>query len=213
MSDSDALHAARAGHIDATLDPRARDVLECWFGAPDAAGFGEPRKQWFARDEAFDTMLRERFGVLIDAAREGALDDWMRTPSGVLALVIVLDQFSRNCHRGTARAFAGDTKALQVATGMIARGDDRQLPTVHHRAFAYLPFEHDESMVSQRESLRLFKELDAQPDGARADYYRFAVRHADVIERFGRFPHRNVLLGRPSTDAEIAFLREPGSSF
>ena len=125
--------------------------------------------------------------------------------------MIVLDQFSRNCHRGSARAFAGDAMALGIAQQMIATRADRQLPGVHHRAFAYLPFEHDETMESQRESLRLFKALDEEEPGA--DYYRSAVRHAQIIERFGRFPHRNELLERPSTDEEIAFLREPGSSF
>ena len=195
----------------AALDPRAREVLDCWFGAPGDPDFGAARKIWFRRNRAFDEMLRQRFGSLIDEALQGALDSWTRTPLGALALVIVLDQFSRNCHRGSARAFAGDTMALRVAQQMIATGADRQLPGVHHRAFAYLPFEHDEAMESQRESLRLFKALDEEaPD---ADYYRSAVRHAQIIERFGHFPHRNKLLERASTDEEIAFLREPGSSF
>lgn len=189
----------------------ARAVLACWFGAPNTPTFGEARKLWFSRDKAFDAMLLERFGKLIDAAREGALDSWEETPLGALALVIVLDQFSRNCHRGTPRAFAADHKALPIAQRMIASGADRLLPTVHHRAFAYLPFEHDETLASQHESLRLFKQLEAEPGGA--SYYAFAVRHAQIIERFGRFPHRNALLGRPSTAEETAFLKEPGSSF
>jgi uncharacterized protein (DUF924 family) len=186
-------------------------VLDCWFGAPDAPGFGEARKQWFSADESFDAMLRERFGTLIDAARDSRLDSWMATPLGALALVIVLDQFSRNCHRDTARAFAADHKALEIAQQMVASGADRLLPSVHHRAFAYLPFEHDEAPASQRESLRLFKALAGEPGGE--SYYSFAVRHAEIVERFGRFPHRNALLGRESTAEEIAFLREPGSSF
>ena len=142
---------------------------------------------------------------------KSALDNWTQTPLGALALVIVLDQFSRNCHRNTARAFAADQKALLTAQQMIASGADRRLPTVHHRAFAYLPFEHDETLASQRESLRLFKQLDAERGGE--SYYRSAVRHAEIIERFGRFPHRNAPLGRASTAEEIAFLRTPGSSF
>jgi uncharacterized protein (DUF924 family) len=199
--------------VNVSLDPRAVEVLECWFGVPGTEGYGEQRKQWFSRDASFDAMLRERFGALIGAARAGELDDWTRTPEGALALVIVLDQFSRNCHRDTALAFAADAKALQVATQMIERGDDVRLPTAHHRAFAYLPFEHDESVTSQQTSLRLFLQLDADPAAVRAAYYRYAQRHAEIVERFGRFPHRNALLGRESTEAERAFLREPGSSF
>lgn len=203
----------------AALAPQARAVLDCWFGAPDSPTFGEERKLWFSRDEAFDTMLRERFGALIDAANdnandnanEAALDHWQATPLGALALIIVLDQFSRNCHRNTPRAFAADQKALRTAQQMIASGADRLLPSAHHRAFAYLPFEHDETIVSQRESLRLFKQLQAEPGGA--SYYRSAVRHAEIIERFGRFPHRNAVLGRSSSAEEAAFLRKPGSSF
>ena len=195
----------------AALAPEARAVLDCWFGTPDAPDFGVARKLWFSRDKAFDAMLLERFGTLIDAAREGSLDHWKETPLGALALIVVLDQFSRNCHRNTPRAFAADQKALHTAQQMVASGADRLLPTAHHRAFAYLPFEHDETLASQQESLRLFKVLEAEPGGA--SYYSFAVRHAKVIERFGRFPHRNALLGRASTDEENAFLREPGSSF
>lgn len=202
---------ANASADHAALDPRAREVLECWFGAPDAADFGLARKSWFRRSEAFDALLQQRFGALIDEARQGMLDGWAQTPLGALALVIVLDQFSRNCHRGTARAFAGDAKALRIARQMIGTGADRQLPGVHHRAFAYLPFEHDETMESQRESLRLFRALDEEDPAA--DYFRSAVRHAQIVERFGRFPHRNALLERPSTEEEIGFLREPGSSF
>lgn len=196
---------------EGTEAAEARAVLDCWFGAPDTSTFGQARKRWFSRDEAFDAMLLERFGALIDPARKGSLDSWTQTPLGALALVIVLDQFSRNCHRNTPRAFAGDHQALRIAKQMIASGADRLLPTVHHRAFAYLPFEHDETLASQHESLRLFKQLKAEPGGV--SYYSSALRHARIIERFGRFPHRNALLGRPSTDEETAFLKEPGSSF
>ncbi|HEX7934124.1 MAG TPA: DUF924 family protein [Paraburkholderia sp.] len=209
MVDEAAAAADRAGY--AALDPQARAVLDCWFGAPDSPDFGESRKLWFSADDSFDAMLRERFGTLIDAAIDSRLDSWTATPLGALALVIVLDQFSRNCHRDTARAFAADQKALHIAQRMIASGADRRLPHAHHRAFAYLPFEHDETLASQQASLRLFKALAAEPGGE--SYYSFAVRHAEIIERFGRFPHRNALLARESTAEETAFLREPGSSF
>ncbi|MGF6571023.1 uncharacterized protein (DUF924 family) [Paraburkholderia sp. GAS333] len=213
----DACHAMSAEY--AVLAPDARAVLDCWFGEPGSPGFGEERKLWFSRNNAFDAMLRERFGALIDVANEvesvptkaSTLDHWQATPLGALALIIVLDQFSRNCHRNTPRAFAADHRALQVAQRLIASGGDRLLPSAHHRAFAYLPFEHDETLGSQHESLRLFRQLEAEPGGK--SYYRFAERHAAVIERFGRFPHRNAVLGRVSTDEEIAFLRKPGSSF
>ncbi|WP_233800431.1 DUF924 family protein [Paraburkholderia sp. HP33-1] len=195
----------------AALAPRAREVLDYWFGAPDSPDYGKERKLWFKRDDAVDTRLRERFGDLIDEANAGELDAWQASPLGALALVIVLDQFSRNCHRNTPRAFAADRKALDTAQRMIASGADRLLPGTQHRAFAYLPFEHDETLASQQESLRLFKQLAAEPDGD--GYYQHALRHAKVIERFGRFPHRNVSLGRQSSDEETAFLREPGSSF
>ncbi|MCC8397132.1 DUF924 domain-containing protein [Paraburkholderia sp. MMS20-SJTR3] len=195
----------------AALPARAREVLDCWFGAPGTPEYGTSRKLWFSRDDALDTMLRERFADLIDAVNAGALDAWQASPLGALALVLVLDQFSRNCHRNSARAFAADRKALEVAQRMVASGADRLLPGPHQRAFVYLPFEHDETPASQRESLRLFKQLDAEPGAG--SYYRYAVRHAEIIERFGRFPHRNVLLGRASSDEEKAFLREPGSSF
>jgi uncharacterized protein (DUF924 family) len=191
--------------------PAARDVLDFWFGAPGSPEYGTERKMWFRKDAAFDARLRERFGALLDAACAGELDAWATTPEGTLALVIVLDQFSRNCHRGTPRAFAADDRALAMARRLVADGEDRRLPTLHHRVFAYLPFEHGESMDAQRESLRLFGELQHDPDGK--GYYDYALRHASVIERFGRFPHRNAQLGRVSSEAELAFLREPGSSF
>lgn len=192
-------------------DPRAQDVLDFWFGAPGLDEYGRERKIWFRKREAFDAMLRERFGALLEAACAGELDAWAATPEGTLALVIVLDQFSRNCYRGTPRAFAADDRALALARRLVASGEDRALPTLYHRAFAYLPFEHAESMDAQRESLRLFGELRDEPDGK--GYYDYAARHANVIERFGRFPHRNAVLGRASSEAELAFLREPGSSF
>jgi uncharacterized protein (DUF924 family) len=195
----------------AALDEHARAILDTWFGAPGSATCGQDRKLWFARDAAFDAMLRERFGALLEAAGQGALDAWAHTPLGALALVILLDQFSRNIHRGTARAFETDGRALSIARQMVANGIDLRLPGLFHRAFAYMPFEHDESPGSQREAVRLFKPFQGQPGGA--SYYRSALRHAAVIERFGRFPHRNALLGRASTEEETVFLRKPGSSF
>jgi uncharacterized protein (DUF924 family) len=195
----------------ASLDARARDVLDSWFGTPGSAEYGTDLKRWFKRSDAFDAMLRERFGALIEAALARELDAWLDTPLGSLALVIVLDQFTRNCHRHSARMYDGDAQAVSIARRMVGAGSDALLPTVYHRAFAYIPFEHDETTESQREGVRLYALLETQ--GLDASYARSAVRHAQVVERFGRFPHRNALLGRESTDEEIAFLRQPGSSF
>ncbi|WDD94755.1 DUF924 domain-containing protein [Burkholderia sp. FERM BP-3421] len=195
----------------AALDPRAREVLDFWFGAPHEAAFGAARKIWFDGGPALDATLRERFGALLDAAREGACDAWSDTPLGALALIVLLDQFSRNIHRGTPRAFAADAAALARARALVERGHDRLLPNPHQRAFAYLPFEHDETAASQREAVRLCEQI--RHEAGCAGYHDFALKHADVIARFGRFPHRNAILGRPSSDAEQAFLREPGSSF
>ncbi|CAJ5063785.1 transmembrane protein [Burkholderia pseudomallei] len=175
----------------AALDSRAREVLDFWFGAPDDPAFGTARPMWFGGAPALDAQLRERFGAL--------------------ALIVVLDQFPRNIHRGTPLAFAADRAALAHAKALVASGGDRALPTGHHRAFAYLPFEHDESPDSQREAVRLCAQIKGE--AGCAGYHDYALRHAVVIERFGRFPHRNAILGRASTDAEAAFLKEPGSSF
>ncbi|TCW80595.1 DUF924 domain-containing protein [Burkholderia sp. SRS-46] len=199
------------GNDRAALDPRARDVLAFWFGAPGSAEFGHARKMWFNGGAALDAQLRERYSALLDAACDGGCDHWAESAQGALALIVVLDQFSRNVHRGTPRAFAADPKALALARGLVASGGDAQLPSGHHRAFAYLPFEHDESPDSQREAVRLCEGI--RMEAGCAGYHDFALRHAAVIERFGRFPHRNAILGRASTEDEAAFLREPGSSF
>lgn len=198
----------------AALDPAARAVLDFWFGAPGTSAFGRASERWFMRDDAFDALILERFGATLEAARRGECDAWQRTPLGALALVVVLDQFSRNTCRGRADAFSADAKALDVARRLVASGAHLDLPSCEHRAFAYLPFEHAESLDAQAESLRLFEALAHETGQAgNGSYVDYARRHAAVIERFGRFPHRNAVLGRASTDEEHAFLREPGSSF
>lgn len=185
-------------------------VLAFWFGAPGTADAGRPRSQWFEKSEAFDATIRERFGALHERAHAGELDAWAATPLAALALLVVLDQFSRNIHRGTPRAFASDARALAIARKAVWSGFDRVLTPVE-RWFVYLPFEHAEDLAAQRESLRRFAGLDGDPASASAiDYAR---RHYEVIARFGRFPHRNAVLGRPSTPEEAEFLRQPGSRF
>ncbi|MEX3957135.1 DUF924 family protein [Trinickia sp. EG282A] len=195
----------------ATLAPAARDVLDFWFGEPGSARFGKEWDRWFDGDEGFDAALGARFGETLEAARRGDFDDWERSPLGTLALIVVLDQFSRNIHRGSAEAFAGDARALAAARRMVDSGGDRRLPSAQHRAFVYMPFEHDESRESQELAVRLFEALERET--GLSGYLRYARRHAEIIERFGRFPHRNAMLGRRSTAAERDFLSEPGSSF
>ena len=193
------------------MDAQAQDVLDFWFLPPDNRDYGQARGEWFRKDDAFDAHIRARFGTLIDAAIEGALRAWEATPHGALARLIVLDQFTRNVYRGTPRAFAGDAQALALAVALTQAGQDQQLPPML-RAFAYLPFEHAEDLAMQARAVELFQLLSqAQPgfDGM-LDY---AQRHQEVIARFGRFPHRNAMLGRPSTPEEVEFLRQPGSSF
>lgn len=190
--------------------PHWREIIEFWFGAPGSPERGVPRKAWFKKSVAFDAAIRERFSALLDAAAAGRLAPWTRTPLAALALVIVFDQFPRNMFRGTPRAFATDPRALEIALGIVERGFDAAYLPVE-RAFAYLPFEHAEDIAMQRRSLALFAKLP--PSSTSASYMDYACRHHDVIERFGRFPHRNEILGRASTSEESEFLRQPGSSF
>ncbi len=181
-------------------------VIAFWFSECDDAGAPIRRAAWFAKDEAFDASIRAQFSDDVTAAAEGRYDDMASDPHGALALVILLDQFPRNLHRGTAQTFAADAKARVIANDAIARGFDRRLPPVM-RQFLYLPFEHSESLDDQDRAVALF---DAMND---PELLKWAVRHRDIIARFGRFPHRNAALGRADTAEEIAFLDEPHSSF
>ncbi|MBX3607487.1 MAG: DUF924 domain-containing protein [Piscinibacter sp.] len=186
-------------------------VLDFWFGAPGTPAHGQRRPEWFRKDPAFDAAIAARFGPLIESALAGRLDTWATDAPSTLALIVVLDQFTRNCLRDTPRAFAGDRQALELARALVGRGADRELPTVQ-RTFAYLPFEHAEDLAAQREAVRLFEALAAE-DPAEAGSLDYAIRHRDIVARFGRFPHRNAILGRASTPEEAEFLRQPGSGF
>jgi len=181
-------------------------VLDFWFGAAT-----EPRGLWFRKDATFDAQIARDFGPAIDAALRGELDGWAAQADSALARLVLLDQFTRNAYRDTPRAFAGDAQALAGARAMLAAGFDQALPALQ-RVFVYLPLEHAEDMAAQDDAVRLFAALSADAPGL-ADYEVWARKHAAVIARFGRFPHRNEQLGRPSTPQEIAFLREPGSRF
>ena len=192
----------------------AQAVLDFWFGRTDDPGHGQTRPQWFRKDEAFDAAIAQRFGPLIERTLIGGIDDWSAAPLAPLpslARVIVLDQFTRNSFRSTARAFAGDAMALQTARALVASGLDRQLSGVQ-RQFCYLPFEHAEDLSHQRTAVQLFAQL-GRDEPALAGLTEWAQRHMDIVARFGRFPHRNAALGRASTAEEIAFLQQPGSSF
>ena len=193
------------------IDVQAQAVLDFWFGPSDDPQHRLPRKQWFVKDEAFDALIRERFGAAIERAIAAEFAHWAATPAGAVAQIVVLDQFTRNAFRGSARAFAGDARALAVAQALVASGNDRTLPGVQ-RQFVYLPFEHAESLVMQRESVRLFAQLE-RDEPAVGELLVWAQRHQDIVERFGRFPHRNAALGRASTPDELTFLQQPGSSF
>ena len=192
------------------LDPTAEEILTFWFGPPDAPDRDRPKKVWFRKSKAFDTDVRSRFEAIYQQAAAGRYAAWQETPAGCLALAIALDQFPRNMFRGEARAFASDPQALAAAKVAVAKGFDRQLLPVE-RWFIYLPYEHCEDLKTQEAAVALFESLADDRDSASSlDYAR---RHRDVIARFGRFPHRNAILGRPSTPEELAFLARPGSSF
>ena len=158
--------------------------------------------KWFTRDDAFDADIREKFLATYEAAAAGKLGEWERSAEGTLALVIVLDQFPRNMFRGTARCYAADSEARAVAHRALKRGCDQDVPEAE-RGFFFLPFMHSEDMADQQRCVALYREA-GHPD------VTYAEQHADIIRRFGRFPHRNAILGRASTPEEQAFLDEGG---
>jgi uncharacterized protein (DUF924 family) len=163
-------------------------------------------KQHYAKDATLDEAIRTRFGATLEAAAKCELFAWRATPEGRLAEVLVLDQFSRNIYRDTARAFAQDTLALALAQELVASGQDRSLPLAQ-RSFAYMPYTHSESALIHAQAVALFSQPSLE------DTLRFELRHQEIITRFGRYPHRDALLGRQSTPEELAFLSEPGSGF
>jgi len=195
------------------IPPAAADLLHLWFGDPadPASGYGQPRQDWFQKSAQFDEVLRDRFGPLQARAAAGELESWQHAPRPCLALLLLLDQLPRNLFRGQPESFATDPQARAVAHHALAQGFDAQLLPVE-RTFLYLPLEHSETLADQQRSVALFEKLSAQHPEL-ASYHDYALRHQDVIARFGRFPHRNEVLGRDSTPAEVAFLQQPGSRF
>ena len=187
-------------------DQRPEDILAFWFG--QGADCGKRDKRWFEKDAAFDAAIRSRFLSLYE--RLACADQWLDPAPRCLARILVLDQFPRNMFRGTPRAFATDALALNAARHAVeARYDAALMPI--ERLFVYLPFEHSEALADQERACALCAPLDAYPETN--DALRYAIAHRDIIRRFGRFPHRNAILGRESTSEEIEFLKQPGSGF
>jgi uncharacterized protein (DUF924 family) len=183
-------------------------VLDFWFGPLETRG--RRRREWFVKDPGFDAQVRQHFGDLHAKAARRELETWRLSPESMLALVIVLDQFSRNIHRGDPRAFAQDEHARDCAAEALMREDDLGFLPVE-RLFLYLPFEHSENSLDQEKAVELFLSLETFEETRGVT--RWALKHRAIIMRFGRFPHRNAVLGRPSTAQELAFLAQPGSGF
>ncbi|MFK8079984.1 MAG: DUF924 family protein [Granulosicoccus sp.] len=194
-----------------------RRVLTAWFEDKESGRMDLPQsRRWFNGGKAFDTQLAESFGQVLEDANGGKLDHWQESANGALALVIVLDQFNRNIYRKTAKAFAHDPLALKVSEHALQKGFDQQIPTVQ-RIFLYLPFEHCESRAAQERSVALFSALFEQANEPQAEFTQraldSAIEHQQIIERFGRYPYRNAVLGRTSTVDEMQWLAEQQSRF
>ncbi|MCF8199705.1 MAG: DUF924 domain-containing protein [Sulfuritalea sp.] len=192
-------------------DSSTRAILDFWFLPEDHSDHGKDRAEWFRKNDAFDDEIRQRFGTDIETAlgsssKEGSAE-------ALLARILLLDQFTRNTFRNTLRAFAGDSQALEIAKLLVSSGRDKNL-TPFQRWFAYLPFEHSESLLDQERAVALYDGLRREMQNETFDgAYDYALKHRAIIVRFGRFPHRNAILGRDSTAEEIEFLKQPGSSF
>lgn len=193
-------------------------VLKFWFGSLEGPESWPEDKaaRWWLKDDKFDAAIKEEFLPNLEAEARGELEFWTQSPHSTLALIILLDQFPRNMFRGTADAFAYDQKALQLCLHGRELGFDQRLYPVE-RAFFYMPLEHSEDMEMQNLSVECFQELLASGPAALKEQLTanldYAEKHRAIIERFGRFPHRNAILGRESTLEELEFLKEPGSSF
>jgi uncharacterized protein (DUF924 family) len=189
---------------------RAGEVLDFWFGREGEPGYGEFREAWFRKDPAFDADVTERFADLYEEAAAGDLDGWRDDARSCLALVIVLDQFPRNMFRGYGRTHAADGIALESSKYALEHALDRELPAFQ-KMFLYMPFMHSENREDQRRSVELFQLLADEPGAP--DVTSYAVGHREIVERFGRFPHRNGILDRETTPEEAEFLKTEGSSF
>lgn len=188
-----------------------QDVLAFWYDTTPAQPSKSAQMAWWKKSDAFDARIRETFSLTWEQARAGELDHWNQTPEGRLALVIVLDQFSRNLNRGDAKSWTQDPMALAQTVAALDAGEDKLLP-LNGRLFLYMPLEHAEDVDSQERSLACFKAMNAE-FGGQDHLVDYAEQHANIVRRFGRFPHRNAVIGRESTPEELAFLKGPNSSF
>ncbi len=182
-------------------------ILDYWFGPPDSEIHGTFREMWYRGGPEIDSEIAERFEALYERAAAGELDDWREQARSCLAMILLLDQFPRNMFRGEPRSFATDAKAVETARHAVGRGYDRGLD-LNVQQFHYMPFEHSEDIADQRRAVELFRA--AADDERKEENIGYAIKHLEIIERFGRFPHRNAILGRDSTPEEIAFLDHGG---
>ena len=195
----------------------SQEILNYWFGDLSQDPLAKAKRSlWWQKKSETDDYLREHYGVHLERALGGEYDGWCDAPSSTLALVILLDQFSRNIHRDTPQAFAADAKCEAMVHAAMRKGYDKALAPVH-RAFLYMPLMHSESLETQELCIRCYEALYEQAPPEHRKHFRanldFAIRHRDIIARFGRYPHRNQILGRVSSAEEEAFLQQPGSSF
>lgn len=209
--------------INQAAGDRAQAILDFWFLPPADPNYGHYRKRWFIKDPKFDSQIRAWFLADVEKAAAGEYANWLanpqQNPHSAVALLLLLDQFPRNLYRGSAKSFATDAQALKVAKLLVDTSADKPLLPAH-RFFIYVPFEHSENLADQNRCVALMKKLseevsDSAPNsaGGLTGGLDYAIRHRDVIERFGRFPHRNEILSRASTPEEIMFLQQPGSRF
>lgn len=195
-----------------------QEVLNFWFEDTQATFVVPPAKMklWFEKNHLVDQHIHQQFGSLIEEALAGGLTRWETTIEGTLGKILLLDQFTRNCFRNSAKSFAGDSLALNLSLSAINSGKHLHLPPIQ-RVFLYLPLEHSEQIEYQDQCVALFaelaKEVPKDHHQLYENYYQYAVKHQEIIARFGRFPHRNEVLGRSSTEEEVAFLKLPGSRF
>ncbi len=196
----------------------AQSILFFWFGTETTAkGINDQKSAlWWSKNEDIDREIKERFAKVTEDVLEEKNRDWLDSPGGMLASIICVDQFPRNMYRGQAKCFSYDHRALQLAKLTLSKGFDQDLEPIR-RSFVFLPFEHSENIENQEKSLELYASLvdGISPESRKLFDHRYqvAVRHHEIVERFGRFPHRNIILERLSTPEELDFLDQPGSSF
>lgn len=195
-----------------------QNILDFWFSDSelDSPQLDSRMNRWFGASVALDDQIRQEFGELIELASTGQLDDWTETPRGRLALIILLDQFRRNIYRGKAEAFSHDKAALRISIEGTMAGDHKQLNSLE-RMFFFMPLQHAESLKIQEKSVDIFYALAKTVNGTLEETFltaaQFAELHRDIVAEFGRFPHRNAILGRPNSSAETAYLSGDNPSF